>query len=71
MASFEDVVERHAHRIGDRLVLVFEEARQIVEHRAVVDHLVMIGADLFGDTARVLEFVQGYRSVGEAHRERC
>ena len=57
--ELRDVIERNADGIRDRLVLVLDEARQIVEHRAVVDqHLAVIGAVALGDAARVVQLVQ-------------
>ena len=63
-------VQRHAHRIGDRLVLVVDEVRQEVPEVVVVDRdLVVVGAELLGDPAGPVELVELLRAV-EADRER-
>ena len=53
-----DEVQRHADPVGDRLVLVVDHLRQEVDEVALVDDdLVVVGAELLGDPAGVLELV--------------
>jgi hypothetical protein len=64
-------VERDADPVGDRLVLREHQRGQVLAHRLLVDHhLVVVGLEARGDPPRPLELVQ-VTVVGEPDAERA
>ena len=63
-----DEIQRHARRMGDRLILVPEERRKRTKELAIADDdFVCLGADCLGDLTGVGELVEGV--LFECHGE--
>jgi hypothetical protein len=64
-----EMEERHAHRVGNGLVLMVDEFRQAADHILVLeDYLVMICAEYVGDSTSVRKLIEAWL-VGKRNRE--